>query len=110
MKVFIQSPQHRVYAHHLIAKESLDIIRRNKDRPFFLFCAWPLPHGPYRTDQVPDLKAYKDTGWTDAQKVYAAMVERLDSDAEIPKADPRVWKKYQEDNKKLDALLRGNVL
>jgi arylsulfatase A-like enzyme len=75
-----QSPQHLVYAQDLIAQESLDFIRRNKDRPFFLFCAWTLPHGPYRTDQVPDLRAYKDTGWSEAQNVYAAMVERLDAD------------------------------
>jgi arylsulfatase A-like enzyme len=75
-----QSAQRRVYAQDLIAQESLDFIRRNKDRPFYLFCAWTLPHGPYRTDQVPSLEAYKDTGWTDVQKVYAAMIERLDGD------------------------------
>jgi len=75
-----RSAQRRVYAQDLIAQESLDFIRRNKDRPFYLFCAWTLPHGPYRTDQVPSLEAYKDTGWTDVQKVYAAMMERLDSD------------------------------
>jgi len=75
-----QSAEHRVYAQDLIAQESLNFIRQNKDRPFYLFCAWTLPHGPYRADQVPSLDAYQDTGWTDAQKVYAAMVERLDGD------------------------------
>lgn len=75
-----QSAQHRVYAQDLIAQESLDFIRKNKDRPFYLFCAWTVPHGPYRTDQVPSLEAYNDTGWTDAQKVYAAMIQRLDGD------------------------------
>ncbi len=75
-----QSAQRRVYAQDLIAQESLDFIRKNKDRPFYLFCAWTLPHGQYRTDQVAGLDAYKDTGWTDVQKVYAAMIERLDGD------------------------------
>jgi len=75
-----QSPERRIYAQDLIAQQSLNFIRENKDRPFYLFCAWTVPHGPYRTDQVPSLDAYKDTGWTDTQKVYAAMVERLDGD------------------------------
>ena len=64
----------------MLFRSSLDFIRRNKGRPFYLFCAWTLPHGPYRTDQVASLKAYKNTGWTDAQRVYAAMIERLDGD------------------------------
>ncbi len=75
-----QSQARRVYAQDLIAEASLAFIRENKDRPFYVFCAWTLPHGPYRTDQVPNLDAYTGTGWTDAQKVYAAMVERLDGD------------------------------
>lgn len=75
-----QSAARRVYAQDLIAEAGLDFIRENKGRPFYLFCAWTLPHGPYRPDQVPSLEAYKDTGWTDTQKVYAAMVERLDGD------------------------------
>ena len=75
-----QSAARRVYAQDLIAEASLNFIRANKDRPFYLFCTWTLPHGPYRTDQVASLDAYRDTGWTDSQKVYAAMVERLDGD------------------------------
>ncbi len=74
------TPQRRVNAHHLIADESVAFIRRHHDRPFFLFCAWTVPHGIWRTDQVPSVEAYADTGWTDTQKVYAAMVERLDFD------------------------------
>jgi len=75
-----QTPERRINAHHLIASESLDFIRQNKDRPFFLFCAWTLPHGPYNLGQVPGVNAYENTSWTDAQKVYAAMVERFDAD------------------------------
>jgi arylsulfatase A-like enzyme len=75
-----QSAQHRVYAQDLIAQESLNFIGEHQDQPFYLFCAWTLPHGPYRTNQVPSLDTYQNTGWTDEQKVYAAMVERLDGD------------------------------
>jgi len=76
----LQSPDRRVNAHALIAEETLRFIRENRDRPWFLFCAWTLPHGPYRADQVPDLSAYTHTDWNEAQKVYAAMVEWLDRD------------------------------
>jgi arylsulfatase A len=75
-----QAPDRPINAHTLIAQESLDFIRRNRERPWFLFCAWTLPHGIHRIDQVPDVSAYAGRGWTDTQKVYAAMVEWLDAD------------------------------
>ena len=75
-----QSSKKLVYAQDLIAGESLRFIRENRGRPFFLFCAWTLPHGPYGTNNVPSIEAYRQTGWSDSEKVYAAMVERLDSD------------------------------
>ena len=75
-----QSSRKRVYAQDLIADESLRFIRENRSRPFHLFCAWTLPHGPYNTNNVASVEKYAQTGWTDAEKVYAAMVERLDSD------------------------------
>jgi len=75
-----QTPEHHVYSQQLIAEESLGFIRRNHARPFFLFCAWTVPHGIWRIDQVPSVGAYADTGWSDTQKVYAAMVEGLDAD------------------------------
>lgn len=75
-----QSPRQHTNAHKLIADESIDFIRRHRGRPWFLFCAWTLPHGIYRADQVPDLSKYANTGWTDRQKVYAAMVEWFDAD------------------------------
>jgi arylsulfatase A len=75
-----QSAGKRVYSQDLIADASLGFIRENRDRPFFLLCSWTLPHGPYRVDNVPSIEAYKDTGWSDQEKVYAAMVERFDAD------------------------------
>jgi arylsulfatase A-like enzyme len=75
-----QSAKKRVYSQDLIADASLNFIRENRNRPFFLFCAWTVPHGLYRTDNVPSVEAYKNTGWSDAEKVYATMMDRLDAD------------------------------
>jgi arylsulfatase A len=76
----VQSPSKRVYAQDLIADESLRFIRENRERPFFLFCAWTVPHGPYFVNNVPGVEKYAETGWKDAEKVYATMVDRLDAD------------------------------
>jgi arylsulfatase A-like enzyme len=75
-----QSSRKQVYSPDLIVGESLRFIRENRNRPFFLNCAWTLPHGEYSTNNVPSLDKYRDTGWTDEQKIYATMVDRLDSD------------------------------
>lgn len=75
-----QSAKKRVYSQDLIADESLRFIRENRARPFYLFCAWTLPHGPYNAGNVVSIDKYKDTGWTESEKVYAAMMDRLDSD------------------------------
>lgn len=75
-----QSSKKLVYAQDLIAEQSLRFIRENRGRPFHLFCAWTLPHGPYNTNNVVSVERYREAGWSDPEKVYAAMVERLDSD------------------------------
>ena len=67
----------RTYAQDLIQKASLDFIRDNKDKPFFLFYAVTLPHGNYEIDE---LGIYANKPWTQQQKTYAAMVTRLDHD------------------------------
>ncbi len=76
----LQAPERRLYSQNLITDASLRFIRENHRRPFFLFCAWTVPHGIWRIDQVPSVDAYADTNWSDTEKVYAAMVEGLDSD------------------------------
>ena len=67
----------KTYAQNLIENEVLDWVRKQKDRPFFLFYAITLPHGKFEID---DQGIYKDKPWTDVEKNYAAMVTRLDSD------------------------------
>jgi arylsulfatase A-like enzyme len=67
----------KTYAQNLIQKETLDFIRSNKSKPFFLFYAITLPHGRHEID---DLGIYADKPWSVEEKSYAAQVTRLDSD------------------------------
>lgn len=65
----------KTYAADRIADETLAWVRKNAEKPFFLFHATTLPHGKYEID---DLGEYGGTDWTPKQKAYAAMVSRLD--------------------------------
>lgn len=66
-----------VYAQDRIDADVLRWVRAQKDQPFFLYYAITLPHGSYEID---DVGAYRDENWTEQEKVYAAMVTRLDRD------------------------------
>jgi arylsulfatase A len=67
----------KTYAQNLIAQETVDWVRKQAGRPFFLYYAITLPHGKYEID---DLGIYADLDWPKQEKTYAAMVTRLDSD------------------------------
>ncbi|MCL5744294.1 MAG: sulfatase-like hydrolase/transferase, partial [Acidobacteria bacterium] len=75
-----QSSKKLIYSQDLIAEQSLRFIRENRNRPFHLFCSWTLPHGPYNRGNVVSTAKYAKTGWSEAEQVYATMVDRLDSD------------------------------
>ena len=45
----------KAYSHDLMADDALEFVRRNKDRPFFLYLAFTIPHAKL---QVPDLGPY----------------------------------------------------
>ena len=65
------------YSHDLFANFSLELVRKFRDKPFFLYLPWTMPHGKY---VVPDLETYGDKDWPHDFKVHAAMVTRLDRD------------------------------
>ncbi len=67
----------KTYSHDLIADETLGFIRKNRDRPFFLFAAFTLPHAKL---QVPDVAPYENEPWPENLKILAAMITRLDRD------------------------------
>ena len=63
------------YSADIIAEKSFDFVRRNQDKPFFLYATYTLPHGKY---EVPDTAPYTNESWPDTEKVYAAMITRAD--------------------------------
>lgn len=67
----------KTYAQELIAQETVNWVKQQKDKPFFLFYAITLPHGRFEIDNQ---GSYANESWTEQQKNYAAMVTRLDSD------------------------------
>jgi len=88
-----------VYAPDLIHEQALNFIETNKDQPFFMFYASPLPHAelllpdkyidPYKGKFDPEVKhngvdegpTYKNGGYGSQEyphAAFAAMVKRLD--------------------------------
>jgi len=76
--------QRAQYSHDLIASEALQFIRKNKDRPFFLYLAVTIPHANNEAGQngmeVPDYGLYQNRSWPEPEKGKAAMITRLDRD------------------------------
>jgi arylsulfatase A-like enzyme len=65
------------YVHDRFTDFALDFIRRHRERPFFLYLPYTLPHANY---EPPDLEPYADEPWSQRERAYAAMVGRLDRD------------------------------
>ncbi|HEX8503667.1 MAG TPA: arylsulfatase [Pyrinomonadaceae bacterium] len=75
------------YSHDLFTREALAFVRREDERPFFLYLAYTLPHAnnelTRRTGngmEVPSDAPYSRERWSPQQRNYAAMVTRLDAD------------------------------
>ena len=72
------------YSADLIAGEALQFIRKNKDRPFFLYLAVTIPHANDEAGkngmEVPDYGIYQHRTWPEPEKGKAAMITRLDRD------------------------------
>jgi len=73
----------RHYSHDLMTERALQFIRDAKDKPFFLYGAFTLPH--FSADEededrfaVPSTAPYTRMNWSEKAKKYAAMVHRLD--------------------------------
>jgi arylsulfatase A-like enzyme len=71
----VKDPAKAKYSEDLFQKEALTFIRKNKNKPFFLYYATQLPHGPCIT---PDLGVHKDKPWSQKHKEWAAMIEHMD--------------------------------
>lgn len=75
------------YAHDLLTEEALEFIGSNRERPFFLYLAYTVPHannelGAKTGDgmEVPDYGPYGDKPWPSPERGKAAMIWRLDRD------------------------------
>ncbi|MCK4292611.1 MAG: sulfatase-like hydrolase/transferase [Planctomycetes bacterium] len=67
------------YTHYAIYDETIKFIKKNKDRPFFCYCPWTVPHGPYQIpEDDPAWALYKDKPWNKDAKVVAAMDSMID--------------------------------
>ena len=66
-----------VYSQNLFIEKAVKFIRKNKDRPFFLFHPTQLPHGPVAIPAVhPEVKDNQEL--SELEKEYASMVKMLD--------------------------------
>lgn len=72
------------YSHDLFAEEAWNFVEKHKDRPFFLYLAFTIPHANNEAGnegmEVPSLEPYADRDWPDPQKAHAAMITRMDRD------------------------------
>ena len=75
------------YSHALFMKEALRFLETPKQKPFFLYLPFTIPHANNEGTltakhgmEVPDLGIYVDKEWPEAEKSKAAMISLLDSD------------------------------
>jgi arylsulfatase A-like enzyme len=72
------------YSHDLFAAEALRFVEENKDRPFFFYLPFTIPHANDEAGkkgmEVPSYRLYADKDWPDPQKGHAAMITRMDGD------------------------------
>jgi len=67
----------KTYSHDLMAEEALEFVKRNREKPFFLYLAFTIPHGDF---VVPDQGEYAKESWPAQSKNIAAMITRMDKD------------------------------
>lgn len=72
-----ENGQQQTYSHDLVTDFALAFIHDNKDKPFFLYIPYTIPHDEY---EVPSLAPYEEKDWSELEKTYAAMVTRMDGD------------------------------
>lgn len=65
------------YSEDIYREEALKFIRKNKNKPFFLYYSTPLVHGPLNAKSLGKFKD-KAEPWSLHHKIWAAMVEELD--------------------------------
>ncbi|MEO5802033.1 MAG: arylsulfatase [Verrucomicrobiota bacterium] len=67
----------KTYSHELFAQEALDFVKREHEKPFFLYLAFTIPHQKF---DPPTDAPYSNAKWPQLEKNIAAMVTRMDND------------------------------
>jgi len=65
------------YSHDIIAREALKFLKTNKDKPFFMYVPFTIPH---QRHEIPSDEPYSNKPWSQLDKNYAAMITRMDND------------------------------
>ena len=75
------------YTHDLIVGEGMQWLEKNRDKPFFLYLPFTIPHannegtrGTGNGQEVPSYGIYEDEEWPEPDKGQAAMITRMDRD------------------------------
>ena len=75
------------YSHDIIVEKAMTWLEKNKDKPFFLYLPFTIPHannegtrGTGDGQEVPEYGIYADKDWSNPDKGQAAMVTRMDRD------------------------------
>ena len=69
----------KTYVAYEFVKEAKQFIRDSKDRPFFCYCPWTLPHANFEIfDSDPAWQKYKDKPWSREARARAAMINLAD--------------------------------
>lgn len=80
-------PEVGEYSHDLFTKKATNFISANKNKPFFLYLAYTIPHANNEMGratgngmEIPSLGKYEKENWPDSEKGFAAMVKKMDTD------------------------------
>lgn len=66
------------YSHDQITKRALAFIDKARDKRFFLYVPFTIPHSDF---VVPELEDYtRDKSWSEGAKTFASMITRMDRD------------------------------
>ena len=81
------------YSHDLMTEKALNFIAGNKDKPFFLYLPYTIPHAELKVPDDEIIQHYRSLGWQDTpyfgshyadqptpHAAFAAMVTRMDRD------------------------------
>ncbi|GEP98752.1 arylsulfatase [Chitinophaga cymbidii] len=85
------------YSHHLFVEKTMGFLdQRPKDKPFFLYLPYTIPHGKH---VIPDASEYAQEDWPEQYRNYAAMITQLDKDI------GRIISKLKEDGLDRNTLI-----